>query len=254
MTHITIMSSPMLESALWWAENAGPVFPLRPHGKTPLTAHGCKDATRDDWLIRAMWAQYPDANIGLATGIGSVDVLDVDVKPSGNGWDAYSRLKSAGLLKGAYARTVTRNGGLHVYYAGTAQGNHSSSRLYLDFRSAGGYVVVPPSIVPADIGPGAYSLIDRWTPTGIPVSWDALRNFLIPPEPKPARTHDGNITGLARRVGSAVEGERNNVLYWASRRAVEQGLPVEPLIDAAVNAGLDYRDASRTAESARRSA
>ena len=56
----------------------------------------------------------------------AVDVLDVDIKPDGSGFAAFNRVKRAGLLTGASGLVRTRSGGLHVYFAGTAQ------------RSAGG--------------------------------------------------------------------------------------------------------------------
>src|SRR4051794_2516959 len=72
----------MLENALA-LRAIGPVFPCEPRGKRPLGSlapHGCHDATRDESQIRAWWAAAPDANVGLATGPDSVDVLDVDAK------------------------------------------------------------------------------------------------------------------------------------------------------------------------------
>ena len=60
---------------------------------------------------------------------------------------AFHRLKRAGLLAGASAMVRTRSGGLHVYYAGTAQSCGSLTRHHLDFKAAGGYVLAPPSRV-----------------------------------------------------------------------------------------------------------
>ena len=49
-----------------------PVF-LRPDcdraaGKHPRSAHGVRDASVDEAVVRAWWARWPDANLGLATG------------------------------------------------------------------------------------------------------------------------------------------------------------------------------------------
>ena len=46
-------------------------------GKHPRTARGCLDATTDADQVRAWWTQWPDANVGVATGGGLV-VIDID--------------------------------------------------------------------------------------------------------------------------------------------------------------------------------
>ena len=42
-------------------------------GKHPRTAHGFKDATRDAAQIHAWWSRWPDANVGIVTGIVRVE-------------------------------------------------------------------------------------------------------------------------------------------------------------------------------------
>ena len=63
------------------------VFPLHPGKKTPITEHGCKDATVDENQIRMWWAKWPTANIGLACGDQTgLYVVDIDVKDDANGF------------------------------------------------------------------------------------------------------------------------------------------------------------------------
>jgi hypothetical protein len=102
-------------------------------------------------------------NVAIATGSPAVDVLDVDVKPDGNGFAAFRRLKHAGLLTGASGLVRTRSGGLHVYFTGTGQDCGRLPAHHLDFKAAGGYVIAPPSFVEADdTGPaGTYELLDQ---------------------------------------------------------------------------------------------
>ncbi|MBI2836077.1 MAG: bifunctional DNA primase/polymerase [Chloroflexi bacterium] len=62
--------STLLEAALSYARLGLPVFPLKPRLKEPLISknaggHGHKDATTDEVAIRAWWAKWPDANIGI---------------------------------------------------------------------------------------------------------------------------------------------------------------------------------------------
>ena len=73
-----------LRPALVYASRlAWPVFPLKPHGKDPLTAHGYKDATVDEKQIREWAKKWPDANIGIPTGI-RFWVLDIDPRNGGD--------------------------------------------------------------------------------------------------------------------------------------------------------------------------
>ena len=129
------------------------IFPLK--GKVPLTAHGCKDATRDGSQVESWWAQYPSANIGIATGdINGLLVIDVDVKPDLGkfGDDSLKDLeRELGDLPETWT-ALTGSGGVHYYfkYPKGHDIRNSSSKLAqdVDIRAQGGYVVAPPSIHP----------------------------------------------------------------------------------------------------------
>lgn len=114
-------------------------------GKHPRTARGCTDATTDAAQIRAWWAQWPDANVGVATGGGLV-VLDID--PRSGGDDALVDLRRR---LGALPDTVeclTGGGGRHIYLAVPCEVRNSAGVLGagVDVRGDGGYVVAPPSV------------------------------------------------------------------------------------------------------------
>jgi hypothetical protein len=80
--------------------------------------------------------------------------------------------------------------------------------------------------------------------------------------PKPRATiHErhkhGNSSGLVRTVAGAGEGNRNSALYWAGRRAADNGTlntVRDQLADAAVDAGLSERETLATLASAERAA
>lgn len=93
----------LLKAALRYRSAGWPVFRCQPGKKIPVDGSaGFKDATTDLAKIRAWWRSDP-YNVAIPTGTATADVLDVDVKPDGSGWAAFSRLKRSGLLAGARA-------------------------------------------------------------------------------------------------------------------------------------------------------
>jgi Bifunctional DNA primase/polymerase, N-terminal len=228
-----------LRSALAYAAAGRPVFPCRPDNprcprgdkcrvcKSPLTEHGFHDATTVVAVIRAWWERWPDANPAIATGAPGPDVLDVDVKPEGNGFSALNRLKRAGLLAGAEALVRTRSGGLHIYFAGTGQGCHALRRHYLDFKARGGYVLVPPSKVHGK----PYELLDR-RPGAAALDWPKVVAVLDPPRPSPCwsqRTSprwspDGELPPSVRRALEAPAPDRSAALHRLVGTCVRAGL------------------------------
>jgi hypothetical protein len=58
----------MLDAALEYASHGWPVFPLAPNAKTPLTAHGFKDATTDEAQIRSGGPRRPTRTSGRRQG------------------------------------------------------------------------------------------------------------------------------------------------------------------------------------------
>lgn len=155
-----------LEKALWYAEKRGwrvlPIHSIRNKactcgkkgecdkpGKHPRwneqdLAHGAKSASTDPDLIRKWWKRWPDANVGIATGAGSFDVLDVDLP---EGPDALLDLaKGNGGIPDTIEQ-ITGGGGRQIFfqYTGGKLANDVKFAPGLDIRTDGGLVVVPPS-------------------------------------------------------------------------------------------------------------
>ena len=247
------MTVATLRQALAYAARGWPVLPCLPGQKIPATAHGYRDATSDERQITVWFVSHPDWNLAIATGPPGPDVLDIDNRgPAGNGYAAFRRLKCAGLLEGAAAYVRTPSGGLHAYFAGSRQRNGHLAAHHLDFRSAGGYVLTPPSRI--DGRP--YELIGRSGGRG-GLDWAAVTRFLQPEphpqrprQPQPGRDHGG----LARWVASQPEGNRNAGLFWAANRALETDPAAElsELAAAARQTGLGEREITRTLDSARK--
>ena len=249
------MTDGTLRQALAFATSGWPVLPCLPGQKIPATAHGYRDATTDTDQITDWFSRHPDWNLAIATGAPGPDVLDVDDHgPAGNGYPAFRRLDEAGLLDGAAIYVRTPSGGLHAYFTGSHQRNGHLPAHHLDFRSAGGYVLTPPSQVDGH----PYQLISQ--PGGhAGLDWPAVTRLLHPEphhqqrarQPKPA-TRD--LSGLARWVAAQPEGNRNAGLFWAANRALETdpAADLSELADAARQAGLPDPEITRTLNSARR--
>jgi Bifunctional DNA primase/polymerase, N-terminal len=248
------MTGETLRRALAFAAQGWPVFPCLPGQKIPATPHGYLDATTDQRQITRWFTRHPDWNLAIATGAPGPDVLDVDEHgEAGNGYGAFNRLVRAGLTAGASAYVATPSGGLHAYFTGTGQRNRHLPGHHLDFRSAGGYVVAPPS----KIGGRPYELVKKLDGHGS-LDWAKVTQLLEPrkeqrPEPRPV-SNGGDLDRLADWVARQAEGNRNEGLFWAANRALDadRAADLSPLAAAARQAGLEDREISRTLDSARK--
>ena len=152
----------LLESALHYARQGWPVLPLhsiragrcscgrdcgRAAGKHPRTPHGSSDASVDEAVIRAWWARWPAANLGVATGsVSGLLVLDVD--PAHGGDESLEALVARHGSPARAPMSLTGGGGRHLLFA--HPGFLVPSRCGapgpgLDVRGDGGYIVAPPS-------------------------------------------------------------------------------------------------------------
>jgi hypothetical protein len=268
--------SELRDSALHYARWRGwAVFPLRPKSKEPLVAGAYKAATADLHQVEAWWTQYPDANIGLATGQRSgVWVLDID------GPEGFASFDSLELEHGEVPDTqwVSTGKGSHLYWqcpAGQDPGRRIGVRPGLDLIGGAGYLVLPPSIHPsgreyvwAEVD-GPIAAAPDWLrdlqrpraerPRVGPASWP--RAHVEAPQ-EGVRSPDQYLAGVVRRaahdVTHAGRGQRNVELYRAAVwvASVAAGLnrslagPMAELYRAAQTAGLDDIEIERTLDSA----
>jgi hypothetical protein len=158
----------LLKAALSYAELGWPVLPLQtptPKGCTCKAGpkcdsigkhprwhrvhfpHGVRSATTDFALINKWWQLWPSANIGIATGQKSFDVLDVDLK---DGMDGNQTLDDFQANHGRLPDTpeqITGGGGRHILFraSGTIK-NAAGFAPGLDTKTDGGYIVAAPSL------------------------------------------------------------------------------------------------------------
>ena len=248
------MTDATLRQARAFAACGWPVLPCVPGEKIPATRHGYRDATTDPDQITDWFTRHPERNLAIVTGAPGPDILDVDRHcPAGNGYTALVRIRRAGLLDGASAYVRTPSGGLHAYFTGTTQHCGHLPAHHLDFLSAGGYILVPPS----QVGGHRYQLVKTTGRDGR-LDWAAVTRLLQPershrrPEARPAPGR--GLSHLARWVAAQPEGNRNAGLFWAANRALEANpaADLSPLAAAARQAGLLDTEITRTLDSARR--
>jgi hypothetical protein len=283
--------SALLAAALGYAARGIPVYPVHwprptpggtslacscPRGpscdrpaKHPLVRHGVKEATTNPDRIGRWWRRWPQANLGLATGV-AFDALDVD-GPAGLA-ALWQFARAAGLrLPGPVVRTG--GGGWHFWFAPTGLGNRPPHGLeHIDWRGRGGAVLAPPS---RHISGGTYRWLRGLDQTPLPEAPAALRAVLAPERPtttRPARpAGPGAPAGpghpYGRRVlaaelaalGRAIPGHRNRTLnqsafkvyrYVAGGLLNDQDVTVA-FSEAALAIGLEAAEVARTLASAR---
>jgi P4 family phage/plasmid primase-like protien len=137
----------LLDWALRYVKLGWPVLPLR--GKIPRVPNGSKDATLNESQVRTWWTEWPDANIGVATGLRFF-ALDIDVKE--NGEESLDYLANQHGRLPDTIQQVTGTGGKHFLFAlpsdFTVKNSARKIAPGIDVRGAGGYIVVAPSIHP----------------------------------------------------------------------------------------------------------
>lgn len=237
-----------IDRALVLADRGLPVFPCR-RDKAPACPSGFKAAVRHDFGVRDLFRDHPGPLIGVPTGEASgIDALDVDLAKhdSARRWWA-----GHGERLAQFRQHVTRSGGRHVLLRHHPGMRCSVARPVpgIDVRAAGGYVVWWPSAG----FPTLRGMIGEWP--------DWLVEAVRGPEPAPRQRRlpitdeylERRLRGLASTVARAREGERNSVLFWASRRLAELDLrsgrlafAVEVLEEAARRCGLAAAETRRT--------
>lgn len=127
------------EAALAYATRGWPVFPCR-RNKAPLISGGFHEATTNPEIIADWWDRWPDANIGFSPGQVGMMVVDLDA-----GHDP----AFAGTLPKTALEQTTPSGGRHLFYElglnETCKSPAGKVSPYVDIRSHGAYVILPPS-------------------------------------------------------------------------------------------------------------
>jgi hypothetical protein len=187
---MAVMTVTSLEAAIAYARAGLLVFPAvrgekRSH-KAAAYSNGARwGATRDESEIRADFARWPSANVGIVTGRESgIWVLEADTKVA-HGVDGLAAL--AALPPLPTTRMVeSPSGSLHFYFVyppdTTIRNTASAVGPGIDVRGEGGMVIAPPSIR-AD---GFY----RWLNTANVANAPPWLLQRVIEEPRPTRMSD----------------------------------------------------------------
>lgn len=259
----------LYKAALRFARAGQPVFPCyseltEVNGKTKKPKSPMVKwqdaATTDPATIKRWWQRQPNASIAIPTGI-KFDVLDVDTR-NGDGRLHLVRLSNLGLLAGCKRVIKTPSGGFHLYFTPNPMLTNKArgASTGLDVRAKGGYVLVPPSYIVDDEKGYEGPYVDLGATTGSTdevLQWDLIVNEITPmdietkqPIDLPPREQQRSIAGLKHTVANAKEGERNNILFWAVNRCIENGFDPHELMEAASLCGIGEDEVLQTINSA----
>ena len=230
----------------------------RCRGECGQPGHGFYDASVDaEWADR-YWTAHPDHGISARPG---PDQFVLDVDPRHGGDVALAELEAChGKLPETFTVISGRgDDGRHLWFSGVEGPVRSHFRTGVDvFSHSRGAVVMPPSVHWLTGLP--YRFQTPFFDIAVAPSW--LCDLVARPEPpgilsRPVRRMSPGQArrrgrGLVDVVANAAAGQRHIALYWAARRAAEEGLlDVEgyldvDLADAARDAGLAPDEIERT--------
>jgi hypothetical protein len=181
------------------------VFPCRANEKRPLAEHGVKDASTDRARIKEWWRKFPECNWGCAM-TEEIAAVDLDVK---NGHDGRRALRELTTGRGQLPATLTNttpSGGEHLLFnIGCALKNKAGVAPGVDIRSAGGYIIVPPSLIDGR----AYAWRNRTAPIARAPDWFVKELQRL----ASARTSTPHESCAGAQDQTIPEGQRNDTLF-----------------------------------------
>jgi len=117
----------------------------RSPGKHPKIADWVHRATSDPEQVSRRSRKWPEANLGVRTGIDGLIVVDIDPRNGGNG-SLEELQKEIGRLPDTVT-VLTGGGGKHLYFQTDFEVKSGSSILGagIDIKGKHGFVIAPPS-------------------------------------------------------------------------------------------------------------
>lgn len=272
----------LLDAALGYAALGWPVLPLHDWtgttctcgqadcsspAKHPRLQHGLHEASTDEDTIVSWWRRWPNANVGLRTGV-AFDVLDVDGE-AGKLSIIEACTENGPLPDGPWS--LTGGGGDHLLFETTGAGNRAGILSKVDWRGLNGYIVAPPSLHSS----GERYAWEAGPETPLNAAPDWLGSLVAPtrhterpqqaPRFLPAGSHDGSPYGLRAldaeiaELARAAVGLRNhslngcafNLYQLVAGGELQEGVVTDRLRSTAIGIGLGEGEVEKTLGSAR---
>jgi len=192
--------------------------------KHPRTESGLKDATIDELQIRRWWTMWPQANIGLATGLAS-GVIAVDIDGVYGQQSLEVLQQEYGTLPETLRQRTPREGGEHYLFkfdplhpVANTQPPGPVLGDKIDTRGNGGYIVVAPSRVPSGrqyewLNDFEVAEMPRWIYGVIEANRDAKKKPKAIPPAERTVTESGPYW-LGKALAIVGVGNRNNTGFW----------------------------------------
>ena len=189
-------------AALGFAQRGWLVFPAHSTGlkkshKAAKYSNGRQWGKTDDLdEIRANWLRWPNANVGIVTGVDSkVFVVEADTL-EGHKVDGIASLRALEAKHGKLPPTLmaeSPTGSLHYYFNWPPKGtiNNSTSLIGpgIDVRGQGGMVLGPPSVRP---GVGVYRWLSQNAIADAP-QWLIKLTVKVDTPHLPSKEHKGEL-------------------------------------------------------------
>lgn len=232
-------------------------------GKHPRTQRGATEATTNQATIFNWWKEWPNANIGVATGSKSgIAVIDLDTKTEGPlHWQELQDIHGPVET----LTTITGSGGAHWIFKAPSEGLRSTAGQIakgIDTRAEGGYIIVPPS---NHLSGQTYEWDNRAEISEVP-QWLMLlwpKHQVAPPSVNGNGQHTTDpkdypnwlAKGLAE---GAPEGERNSLATRIAGYFRSKGIPRDVVLQlmreyaAKCQPPLELPELQRTIDSAQR--
>ena len=248
----------ILDAALEYAQNGFAVLPVRQSDKTPYNLHGVSEASKDPEQIRRWWDMFPTANVAIAMGrvSGNIVTVDVDIKPD-EGKHGDVELRKWEAQHGDFPNTVvqvTGSGGLHYIFHldGVEQYKNTMNALpAIDIRGDGAYVVVSPSVYEDGRKYRWYNDISILDDEIAEANQSVVDLLALNRRDTRQHTH-----AQKRDVIDVAKGSRNQTIFNYASSQVGQGVPFEITLNSAMmlNNGwsdpLDDIEVTKTVKSA----
>jgi hypothetical protein len=255
----------VLEAAIAYVtERHWHVFPAPPGEKK-----GCTSAARSNgnrWgatdsksQVCEYWQEFPDANVGIATGESHIFVLEADTV-KGHEVDGLASLQALTAKYGALPDTLmaeSPSGSLHHYFKAPngrkVWNSQSAIAPGIDVKGDGGMVIAPPSVKPKV---GAYRWLNNNELAEAP---DWLLDLVTKQTAKKSKGQnaDKKLDQACAEMAATAEGSRNatlNQLAYHLGKLISAGQLAEPtvrerLAEAARSSGLADKEIAATIES-----